>query len=158
MNWRRLLEKMPKMVASRCYVGTVNGEPVAHVAFATRAGLVEARACRLVIMPEWQGAGVGMRFLDAVCEEWRQGHNRYGIKVPTLFHTSHPGLAAALRRSTRWTQVSAVLYGGNKKRSGESLHRSAQRGMSCLVGPGAGYGGHFRAVQGFRYLGEAVCE
>lgn len=145
--------KLPKMVASTCYVGTVDGQPVAHVAFATRAGLVEARACRLVIMPEWQGAGVGVRFLDAICEEWRQGRNRYGIKVPTLFHTSHPGLAAALRRNPKWTQVSGSLYGANKARSAASLRRSAANGRMCVAGATAGFGGHFRAVQGFRYLG-----
>lgn len=146
--------KLPRMIASTCYVGTVNGEPVAHVAFSTRAGLVEARACRLVIMPEWQGAGVGLRFLDAVCEEWRQGRNRYGLRLPTLFHTSHPGLAAALRRSPRWTQVSGRLCGESKARCAESLRKSAAKGRQVITGAGSGFGGHFRAVQGFRYLGE----
>lgn len=145
--------KLPRMVASFCYVGTVAGEPVAHVAFATRPGLVEARACRLVIMPEWQGAGVGLRFLDAVCEEWRQGRNPYGVRVPTLFHTSHPGLAAALRRSRSWTQVSGRLCGENKLRCAQSLLKSAAKGRNLATGPASGYGGHFRAVQGFRYLG-----
>lgn len=46
-----------------------------------------------------QGAGIGLRFLDAVCERWRRGKNRYGIRVPALFHTSHPGVVAALRRN-----------------------------------------------------------
>jgi hypothetical protein len=75
---------------------------IAHVAFSTRQGFVEARACRLVVMPEWQGAGVGMRFLNAVCAAWRRGRNRYGRPMLTLFHTSHPGLAAALRRDPLW--------------------------------------------------------
>ena len=117
-------------------------------------GLIEARACRLVVMPEWQGAGIGVRFLSAVCEAWRTGENRYGLRVPTLFHTSHPGLAAALRRDPHWWQVSAQLYGGHKGRSRESIRRSALRaGKSCRGGY-TGYGGHFRAVQGFRYFGE----
>lgn len=136
--------KLPKMVAASCYVATIEGSPVAHLAVSTRPGLVEARACRLVVMPEWQGAGVGMRFLNAVAEAWRGGHNRYGLHLPMLFHTSHPGLAMALRRDSRWTQVSASLHGGNKAR--------------CLAqtnGFKTGHGGHFRAVQGFRYLGAA---
>ena len=45
--------KVPKMVAAKCYVGAADGEPVAHLAMSTRPGLKEARACRLVIMPEW---------------------------------------------------------------------------------------------------------
>ena len=103
------------MVAATNYVGTVDRELVSHVAVSTLAGMREARACRLVVMPEWQGAGVGMRFLNAVCGFWSAGINRYGIRVPTLFHTSHPGLAAALRRDKRWRQISARLYGDNKK-------------------------------------------
>lgn len=141
--------KLPNMVAAQCYVGKIGGEPVAHVAFSTRPGLVEARACRLVIMPEWQGIGVGLRFLGAICDRWAAGQNRYGKRLPTLFHTSHPGLAAALRRAPGWTQVSGTLFGGNKARCAASLRRS--RGGEG-AGGGSGFGGHFRAVQGFRYL------
>lgn len=79
------------MVAATNYVGFVGDQPVAHVAVSTLAGLREARACRLVILPEWQGAGVGLRFLNAVCALWRRGQNRYGKPMRTLFHTSHPG-------------------------------------------------------------------
>lgn len=147
--------KLPKMIAATNYVATVGGQLVAHVGVSTRAGLKEARACRLVVMPEWQGAGVGLRFLDAVCERWRQGLNRYERPMPTLFHTSHPGLASALRRSSSWTQVSAGLFGSDKARSAASIGASAQR--SGQKSPGAGYGGHFRAVQGFRYIGAPSC-
>lgn len=144
--------KMPKMVAATNYVATVDGELVAHVAVATRAGMVEARACRLVVMPEWQGAGVGLRFLNAVCERWNRGENRYGKPMRSLFHTSHPGLAAALRRDGRWTQVSGFLTGSNKLRSAASINASAVKHGLKPAGSG-GYGGHFRAVQGFRYMG-----
>ncbi len=137
--------KMPKMIAATNYVGFVEGEPVAHVAVSTRPGLVEARACRLVVMPEWQGAGVGMRFLNAVCAAWRRGENRYGKPLLTLFHTSHPGLAAALRRDPLWAQVSCRLTGESKRKCIESLRRSG-------IKNGTGYGGHFRAAQGFRYV------
>lgn len=148
--------KLPKMIAATNYVATVGGQLVAHVGVSTRAGMVEARACRLVVMPEWQGAGVGLRFLDAVCELWRQGQNRYNKPMPTLFHTSHPGLASALRRSPRWTQVSAKLVGESKVRSTASMQATADR--QGVKGCGTGFGGHFRAVQGFRYLGEPLCE
>ncbi|MFB9160245.1 GNAT family N-acetyltransferase [Chromobacterium violaceum] len=146
--------KLPHMIAATCYVGTIDGEPVAHLAVSTRPGLVEARACRLVVMPEWQGAGVGMRFLNAICDAWRRGENRYNQPLPTLFHTSHPGLADALRRDRRWTQVSARLFGDHKMRCQKSMRKSAQaKGTSES---GSGYGGHLRAVQGFRYLVEGT--
>lgn len=144
--------KLPRMIASDCYVGTIAGEPVCHVAVSPKFQSGHMRACRLVVMPEWQGAGVGTRFLDDVCERQLGGENRWGRKCPTLFHTSHPGLAAALRRSRRWVQTSAVLYGGNKLKSAQSIGRACARAGRASVG--TGYGGHFRAVQGFKYIGE----
>lgn len=106
---------------------------------------------RLVVLPEWQGAGVGMRFLNEVCAMYLRGENRFSRKMFTLFHTSHPGLCAALRRDKRWAQVSSVLHGADKERSAASMNRSGGQ-------VAAGYGGHFRAVQGFRYLGEYAPE
>lgn len=144
--------KLPHMIAATYYVATAGDQLVAHVAVGTRPGMAEARACRLVVMPEWQGAGIGLRFLAAVCDRWRQGRNRYSIKVPTLFHTSHPGLCAALRRDPKWTQVSGSLVGSNREKCKASMERSMKRGR--MAATGSGYGGHFRAVQGFRYLGE----
>jgi hypothetical protein len=137
------------MIGATCYVGAVEGEPVCHVAVGTKnvGRTVEARACRLVVMPEWQSAGVGLRFLNAVCQLQLEGKGRLpGRRVTTIFHSSHPGLCAALRRDPKWRQVSAVLHGGNKRKSAATIARSG--------GATAGYGGHFRAVQGFRFLGE----
>lgn len=158
-NWRywHLFEphhylKLPHMIAAYNYVGTVEGQLVCHLAVSTRPGMKEARACRLVVMPEWQGAGIGVRFLEAVCQMWLEGNNPYRKVMRTLFHTSHPGLVAALRRAKRWQQVSASLYGGNKARCNNSIKRSG-KGRNGLL---TGYGGHFRAVQGFRYYGEVA--
>lgn len=149
--------KLPKMIAAKCYVATVDGELVAHVAVGTqnRGGTAEARACRLVVMPEWQGAGVGTRFLNAVCQMQLEGVGRLaGRKVTTLFHTTHPGLCAALRRMPEWVQVSAHLCGTNrsKRDSVASVVKSQRKKGGETIS--AGYGGHFRAVQGFRYVGK----
>jgi GNAT superfamily N-acetyltransferase len=144
---------LPKMIAATNYVATVNGQLVAHLGIFTRPGLTEARTSRLVVMPQRQGAGVGVRFLDAVCERWLRGENRYTKPMRTLFHTSHPGLAAGLRRNPRWTQLSGRLIGENRVRCMESMQRSADR-KGVEGADQAGYGGHFRAVQGFRYLAE----
>ncbi|MGE8614037.1 MAG: ABC transporter ATP-binding protein [Achromobacter veterisilvae] len=144
--------KLPRMIAATNYVGWIRGQAVAHLGVTTRPGLTEARACRLVVMPEWQGAGVGMRFLNAVCGEWLAGRNRYGKALRTLFHTSHPGLAAALRRDPAWTQVSAHMCGQHRGRSAAGIAKATRSSGSSS--PTAGYGGHFRAVQGFRYLGK----
>lgn len=103
--------KIPLMIAATNYVATCDGEPVAHVAVGTCTGLKTARMCRLVVLPEWQGAGAGVRFIDAVAQMWLEGRNRYGKAMTTIFHTSHPGLSAALRRSPRWLFAGGRLMG-----------------------------------------------
>jgi ABC-type ATPase involved in cell division len=157
-NWRywplfephHYLKGLPNMVAAECYVGFVGDTPVAHGAVSTRPGLVEAQFGRLVIMPEWQGAGIGVKFLTGIAHMWRTGRNRHSKPMPMLAYTSHPGLAKALRRHPYWYQIAAHLYGANKNASRRSLQllKYKRRGGT------SGYGGHFRAVQSFRYLGE----
>lgn len=141
--------KMPKPVAAKCYVGTVEGQRVCHMAMCTKnkGKGVEGRATRLVVLPEWQGAGVGVRFLNAICEMNATGNLVEGKKRTTLFHTSHPGLCQALRRASQWRQIRCALVGENKLASVKSLKKSGSFSGS--------HGGHFRAVQGFRYYGEA---
>lgn len=153
---------IPIMVGAKCYVAFVDGEPVAHLAVATKnmpvrdkngnkLQSVEARASRLVVLPEWQGAGIGTKFLDLVCQMQLDGEGVLpGRRMTTQFQTSHPQLCQALRRSKKWRQISGSLYGGNKKSSLRSLKKSGAAGI------GSGFGGHFRAVQGFRYYGEAA--
>ena len=148
---------LPRPIAAEYFVGTVDGELACHLAVAPWFHVGGYRATRLVTMPEWQGAGVGSRFLDAVAQYHMDGHGRKGKQLPTYFHTSHPQLCAALRRSPRWVQVSAKLYGDNKVKARESIRRSAEKNGASLKGPlSSGYGGHFRAVQGFKYTGGEV--
>lgn len=151
---------LPQMVGGKCYVAFVDGEPVAHLGVATKNAAVnhngrtlqtvEARASRLVVMPEWQGAGIGVRFLNEVCRLQMAGEGVLpGRRMTTQFQTSHPQLASSLRRSPLWRQVSGTLAGGNKGAS----KRSLSKGHSGRLGVGTGFGGHFRAVSGYRYYG-----
>jgi energy-coupling factor transporter ATP-binding protein EcfA2 len=136
--------RLPRMVAAKYFVATINGELVAHLGVSPAFQNNGFRASRMVVMPEWQGAGVGMRFLNMVCQLHLDGHFWSGKKLPTYFHTSHPGLVSALRRDKSWRQVSKMTHGNNKKKSSESFKKS---------NVGGGFGGHFRAVQGFKYVG-----
>jgi len=165
-NWRYwpLFEphhylKLPNMIAAKCYVGIVGEEPVCHLGVSscyTGFG-VEARACRLVVMPEWQGAGVGLRFLNYIAQRYLDGRGHLlGRKLTTLFHTSHPGLAAALRHDPKWRQITAKLFGDNKLKSARSIAKANKKtSRKKRFGRSVGFGGHFRAVQGFRYYGRA---
>lgn len=144
---------LPMPVAAEYYIGTVDGELACHIAVAPRFEIKGYRGTRLVTMPEWQGAGVGSRFLNFIAQYHLDGNGRNGHKYPLYFHTSHPQLCGYLRHSKKWSQCSAVLYGGNKTKSRASLRRSAINNNEEIKG-GTGYGGHFRAVQGFKYIGE----
>ena len=136
--------KLPRMVAAKYYVGFVDGEAVAHIAFSPWLQSSGMRGCRMVVMPEWQGAGVGMRFLNWTCAAQFTEANKYHERTKAVyFHTSHPGLCAALRRDKHWSQISQSMGGVHKGKSGASIAKS-------LGGTGIGYGGHFRAVQGFK--------
>ena len=53
------------------------------------------------------------------------------------------------------------MFGGNKKKSGASIQK-AQAGKKKGIGSSAkksgGFGGHFRAVQGFKYIKRPIDE
>ena len=135
--------------AAEYFVGVVNGELVAHVAVCPLFTANAYRATRLVVMPEWQGAGVGTAFLNEVMQYHLEGNGRCNRKLHTFFHTSHPQLCGYLRNAKEWIQTGAMLYGANKTKSNASILRTGKGMMgSC------GYGGHFRAVQSFKYLGK----
>jgi energy-coupling factor transporter ATP-binding protein EcfA2 len=158
---------LPLMVGGRCYVAFVDGEPVAHLGVGTKnipvrnsngavVQAVEARASRLVVLPEWQGAGVGVRFLNEVCRMQLEGVGVLpGRRMTTQFQTSHPQLCHALRRSPLWRQISGSLAGGDRGTSALSLRKSGAVGSISSTGTATGFGGHLRAVQGFRYYGDA---
>lgn len=134
------------------FIGTVNGELVSHLAVAPMFTAKAYRATRLVVMPEWQGAGVGTKFLEFLGEYHKQGNGRKFMKFPMFFHTSHPQLIGYLNYSKKWVLKSQVTNGGSKVKSQRSIRKS--RKEKGKKGPSAGYGGHFRAVQGFKYIGD----
>lgn len=144
---------LPMPIAAEYFIGTVDGELACHLAVCPWFHLKGYRATRLVTMPEWQGAGVGTRFLNAIAQYHLDGNGRKGKQLPTYFHTSHPQLCAALRRSDKWVQVSARLYGENKVKSHKTLGKSAEAAGKKAIN--SGFGGHFRAIQGFKYIGGA---
>lgn len=133
-------------------MGTVNGELVCHVAVCPLFTAKAYRATRLVVMPEWQGAGVGTKFLNMVMQYHLDGNGRCNRKYPTFFHTSHPQLCNYLRNAKGWRQTNAMLYGGNKKSSIRSISKAGGE-INGKKMKSAGYGGHFRAAQAFKYEG-----
>lgn len=131
------------MAFATAYTGFVGEEPVTFVGVSgmvTGKGNREARFCRFVTKPEWQGAGIGMRFLEFLTERELRGEGFIGKRTTSIIHSAHPALAVSLRRSPKWRQISQALHGGSKDKSV------------------TGMGGHMRAVMGFRYYGKAGVE
>lgn len=129
-------------VSAEYFIGTVNDELVCHVAVAPMFQNKMYRGTRLVTMPEWQGAGVGTKFLEWVAEYHKIGRGRSSRKLPMIFHTSHPQLVGYLKYSKKWVLKSQVTH-GNKS----VIKDKNGRGKKLM-------GGHFRAIQGFKYIGD----
>ncbi|HUY34663.1 MAG TPA: GNAT family N-acetyltransferase [Pirellulales bacterium] len=95
--------------AAECYLGTLDGEPAAFGAFLAtigRAGM--RRVTRMVVLPDFQGIGVGGRFLDTVCEWVREQDRRVTIT------TSHPSMIAHLAHSRAW-RIGRVSPAGRRR-------------------------------------------
>jgi hypothetical protein len=151
----RVVSEAPARVVTDEFTSVVDRQRKSARRPLPRHGGVPAgrRFCCPAITTSW----TGLRFLNEICRLWQYGENRYNKPMRTLFHTSHPGLAAALRRSKLWTQVSGVLCGDDKVRCNKTLTASALASSTSWHGGGvSGFGGHFRAIQGFRYLGEEI--
>ena len=83
----------------RFYVGLVGGELVAFAAVAPQMGRVGYRRfSRVVVLPDYQGIGVGGRFRDAVAQTEQ---STPGVRRLSLV-TSHPAMIRSLANSPRW--------------------------------------------------------
>lgn len=134
------------MAFSTAFVGFVGEDPVVHMGMSgmhVGKGRREGRACRMVVMPEWQGAGISLRFMNFLCEREMQGEGFIQSKTTVQFHTAHPALCKALRRDPKWRQISQALHGNLGSRS---MAISADNDTKT-------YGGHWRVITGYRYYG-----
>lgn len=89
--------------ASRCYVGYWNGTLVAFGAAMTMPnGYIKNawRGHRTVILPDFQGLGIGVRFSDAIAQiHIDQGHRYFS-------RTAHPRMGFYREKSPLWKPTS----------------------------------------------------
>lgn len=109
--------------AAQQYVGVLNGEIVAHtgiIFFPMKKG--KKRVHRLVVLPDYQGVGIGTAFINAVAEIVTAEGYELNLTTTT------PALVGALRRSSCWTLARfgrskntyknfEKVYGENKSRA-----------------------------------------
>lgn len=112
-----MTDELPK--ACRCY-GAFDAETGRQVAFMgvifqmSHSKRRVYRVSRLVVLPDYQGCGIGRRFLDAVAQQYVDDGHRFTIV------TSARNLSKSLARSTKWK----MKRHARKGRTGNMLYGS----------------------------------
>lgn len=109
--------------AASCYVATWNGEPVAFCATCGMYGRTgRKRVTRIVVLPDYQGLGIGMRLVERVCGHEATKGFRCNITA------SHPAVIEHCRRSPQWRTI------GIKRAAGASFQTSHGLGVKTATG------------------------
>ncbi len=118
---------------ARCFVALWRGQPVAFCATLPLIGRRQHwRITRLVVLPDCQGLGIGMRVAESVADLHLADGLRFNLTA------SHPAVLAHCRRSPLWKCTRVMKCGS--RRCGQKI-----RGYRGSTG---------RAVASFEYLGE----
>lgn len=126
--------------ASRCWVATVNGAPAAFCAVLTQPHATAKhlrRVHRVVVLPDFQGLGLALRFMEVV-GAWAK---TLGYRLST--HPAHPALVRAQAKSTSWRMLHPPRFA------------SPHSGGSDATGLRATVTTHYRRVAAFEYCGKA---
>jgi GNAT superfamily N-acetyltransferase len=78
-------------------VGLINGELACHtgiIQFPLRKGW--KRVHRFVVLPDYQGIGIGMNFINEICNQYKQKEFNVNLTTTT------PSLVGALTRDKKW--------------------------------------------------------
>ena len=120
--------------ASEQWIGVINGEIVCHtgiIQFPMRKGW--KRVHRLVVLPDYQGIGLGVKFINEVSKHYIEKGFNMNLTTTT------PALVHALAKSKEWILVrksrvkntlakNMVKYYGDEKRGkDEKLGNSENR-------------------------------
>ena len=131
--------------SAQCFLGCWDGTAVGFAAVLPVTGQRnKSRVSRLVVLPDFQGVGIGKALLGGVAE-------LYADRGRAMFiRTSHPAMIAALVRDAHWHTIAVARQGsarqkGQWRRARVSLGRSMVsfrfKGQSpspaALVTPGA---------------------
>jgi GNAT superfamily N-acetyltransferase len=109
--------------AARCYMAVYRGKPIAfvavvHVHMRTRY----YRVSRLVVLPDYQGIGVGKRLLNFVAELYTSQ-----TKMPFYIVTSNPQIIRGNLKNWRITRYGHASKGGEDTKMNNQIRRSLSR-------------------------------
>jgi GNAT superfamily N-acetyltransferase len=107
----------------RCYVALYAEKPVGFVAVAhVRMRTHFFRVSRLVVLPDYQGIGIGKRLLNFIAELYASQ-----IKLPFYLVTSNPQLLRGSLDNWRIKRVGHCSHGRENSRINQGLVRSSSK-------------------------------
>lgn len=117
----------PKLhTAAQCFGGFIDGQCVAFISYCHYPSPHYKnikKAHRLVVHPDWQGLGIGMKL-----NEW-MGHYLYEKKMRYYLTSSHPAITNYCSKSPRWQLISKpkASTSGKTIRSGDKAMTEAKK-------------------------------
>lgn len=92
--------------AAQCYIFLWNDKPISFVAILPFPGVGDEktrRISRIVILPDFQGLGLGKEIVNYISSlYWKEGHQMY-------IRTMNPALGIALDKDSNWSQTAGHL-------------------------------------------------
>jgi GNAT superfamily N-acetyltransferase len=107
----------------RCYVAIYQNKPIAFIAVAcTRMKAKYYRVSRLVVLPDYQGIGVGKRFLNFIAELYSSQ-----TKIPFYILTSNPQIIRGNLSNWKITRFGHASRGKGNTRINNEIRDSLSR-------------------------------
>jgi GNAT superfamily N-acetyltransferase len=107
----------------RCYVALYQNKPIAFIAVVcTRMKAKYYRVSRLVVLPDYQGIGVGKRFLNFIAEFYTSQ-----TKVPFYILTSNPQIIRGNLKNWKITRFGHASRGKGDTRINNEIRSSLSR-------------------------------
>jgi GNAT superfamily N-acetyltransferase len=107
----------------RCYIAIYQNKPIAFIAVAcTRMKAKYYRVSRLVVLPDYQGIGVGKRFLNFIAELYFAQ-----TKMPFYILTSNPQIIRGNLANWKIMRLGHASRGRNNTRINNEIRASLSR-------------------------------
>ena len=111
------------VTAARCYVAVYQERPIAFIAVVhTRMKARYYRVTRLVVLPDYQGIGVGKRLLNFVAELYTSQ-----TKIPFYILTSNPQIIRGNMKNWKIMRFGHASQGQGDTRINNELRSSLSR-------------------------------
>jgi GNAT superfamily N-acetyltransferase len=107
----------------RCYTATYQDKPIAFIAVAcVRMKSKYYRVSRLVVLPDYQGIGVGNKLLNFIADLYSSQ-----TKIPFYILTSNPQIIHGNQRNWRITRFGHASRGRGNTRINNEIRNSLSR-------------------------------